>query len=82
MPMYGGKLSTNFQSNIFNGSDLMVLFNWDWSCLINKYSLTRSLNLLESEARISKWSKSIKQLHSSRWSDIADCLSLFERLFS
>ena len=28
------------------------------------------------EARISKWSKSIEQLHSSRWSDTADYLSL------
>ena len=42
------------QSNNFNGNDLMVLFNWGWSCLINKLSLIRSLNLLASEAKISK----------------------------
>ena len=68
-----------FQSNSFNGNDLMVLFNWGWSRLINKLSLIRSLNLFASEARISKWSKSIEQLHSSRWSDIADCLTLLRR---
>ena len=28
-----------FQSNSFNRNDLMVLFNWGWSCLINKLSL-------------------------------------------
>ena len=27
-----------FQSNSFNGNDLMVLFNWGWSRLINKLS--------------------------------------------
>ena len=43
-----------FQSNSFNGDDLMVLFKWDWSRLINKLSLIRSLNLFASEARISK----------------------------
>ena len=63
-----------FQSN--NGNDLMILFNWDWSRLINKLYLIRSLNLLVSEASISKWSKSIEQLHSSRWSGTADCLTL------
>ena len=56
-----------------------VLFNWGWSCLINKISLIRSLNLFASEARISKWSKFIKQLHSSRWSNTADCLRLLRR---
>ena len=64
-----------FQSNSFNENDVMVLFNWGWSCLINKLSVIRSLNLFASEARISKWSKSIEQLHSSRWSDTADCLT-------
>ena len=34
-----------FQSNSFNGNDLMVLFNWRWSRLINKHSLIRNLNL-------------------------------------
>ena len=53
----------------------MVLFNWGWSRLINKLSLIRSLNLFASEARILKWSKSIEQLYSSRWSDTADCLT-------
>ena len=43
-----------FQSNSFTGNDLMVLFNWDWSRLINKLSLIRCLNLFVSEARISK----------------------------
>ena len=43
-----------FQSNSFNGNDLMVLFNWDWSRLINKLSLIKSLNLFASEARIAK----------------------------
>ena len=31
------------QSKSFNGNDLMVLFNWGWSRLINKLSLIRSL---------------------------------------
>ena len=65
-----------FQSNSFNGNDLMVLFKWGWSLLINKLSLTRSLKLLASVASISKWSKPIKQLHSTRWSDTVDCLTL------
>ena len=43
-----------FQSNTFNENDLMVLFSWGWSRVINKLSLIRSLNLLASEARISK----------------------------
>ena len=43
-----------FQSNSFNGNDLMVLFKWGWSLLINKLSLTRSLKLLASVASISK----------------------------
>ena len=34
-----------FQSNSFIGNDLMVLFNWGWSRLINKTSLIRNLNL-------------------------------------
>ena len=63
------------QSKNFNGNDLMVLFNWGWWRLTNKLSLIISLNLFASEARISKWSKSIKQLHSSRWSDTANCLT-------
>ena len=63
------------QSKSFNRNDLMFLLNWGWSRLINKLSLIRSLNLFASKARISKWSKSIKQLHSSRWSDTADCLT-------
>ena len=63
------------QSKSFNGNDLMVLFNWGWSRLINKLSLMRSLNLFVSEARISKWSKSIEQLHSNRWSDTAGSLT-------
>ena len=37
-----------FQSNSFNGNDLMVLFNWGWSRLINKLSLIRSLNMFVS----------------------------------
>ena len=69
------------QSKSFNGNDLMVLFNWGWSRLINKLSLIRSLNLFASEGRITitKWSKSIEQLHSSRWSDTADCLTHLRR---
>ena len=35
------------QSNSFNGNDLMVLFKWGWSRLINKSSLRRSLNLFQ-----------------------------------
>ena len=68
-----------FRSNSFNRNDLMVLFSWDWSRLINKLSLIGSLNLLASKARISKWSKSIEHLHSSRWSDTADFLTLLRR---
>ena len=40
-----------FQSDSFNGNDLMVLFNRVWSRLIYKLSLIRSLNLFASEAR-------------------------------
>ena len=57
----------------------MVLFNWGWSRLINKLSLIRRLNLFALEARISKWSKSIEQLHSSSWSATADCLTHLRR---
>ena len=57
----------------------MVLFNWGWSRLINKLFLIRSLNLFLSEARISKLSKSMEQLHSSRCSDTADCLTYLRR---
>ena len=57
----------------------MVLFTWGWSRLIHKRSLIRSLNLFVPETRISKWSKSIKQLHSSRWSGTADCLTHLRR---
>ena len=42
-----------FQSSIFNGNDLMVLFDWCWSRLINKLSLIRRLNLFASKAKIS-----------------------------
>ena len=41
-----------FQSNSFNGNDLMVLFNWGWSRLTNKLTSIRSLNLFASEANI------------------------------
>ena len=71
-----------FQSNSFNGNDLMVLFNYGWSRLTSNLSLMKSLNLFASEARISKWlsiEKSIEQLHSSSLSDIADCLTLLRR---
>ena len=67
------------QSKSFNGNDLMILFSWSWSRLINKLSLIKSLNLFASEARISKLSKSMEQLHSSRWSDTADCLTHLRR---
>ena len=43
-----------FQSNSFKGNYLMVLFNWGWLRLINKFSLIRSLNLFTPETRISK----------------------------
>ena len=43
-----------FQSNSFKGNDLMVLFKWGWSCLINKLSLIKSLNLFVSETEILK----------------------------
>ena len=43
-----------FQSNISNENDLIILFNWGWSSLINKLSLIGSLNFFTSEARISK----------------------------
>ena len=40
-----------FQSNSFNGNDLMALFNWAGHGLINKLFRIRSLNLFASEAR-------------------------------
>ena len=43
-----------FQSNISNENDLIILFNWGWSTLINKLSLIGSLIFFTSEARISK----------------------------
>ena len=62
------------QWNSFNRKDLMVLFDWDWSCLINKLSLKRSLNMYQ---RLEyQNNQSIEQLHSSWWSDTADCLTL------
>ena len=64
------------QSNKFNRNDFKVLINYGWSALISKLSL-RSLNLFVSEARISKWSKSIEQL---RWGlGTANCLALARR---
>ena len=54
MPIYVEIYLEMFQSNSFNGNDLMVLFNWGWSLLINKLSLKKSMNLVESETRISK----------------------------
>ena len=65
------------QLNSFNRNYLMVLFNCGWSPLINKLSLIRSLNLFASKPKISKWSKSIKQLF--RWSDTAGSLTLWKR---
>ena len=70
------------QLNSLNGNDLTVLFNWCWSPLINKLFLIRSLKLFASEARTSNWSRFIKQLHSSRWSDTTACLNLFKMLSS
>ena len=64
------------QSSNFNGNDLMVLFSWGSSHLINKLSLISSLNSFASEVKISVWLNSIEQLHSSRWLDIADFLTL------
>ena len=57
----------------------MVLFSWGRSRLINKLFLIRSLNLLPSDARRSKRSKSIEQLHSGKWSDTVDYLTLLRR---
>ena len=77
MPTRTKSINEGLSQKFFNGNDLMVLFNWGLSRLINKLSLIRSLNLFPSEARISKRSKSIDQLHSSRWSDTADYLRRF-----
>ena len=63
-----------------NSFDLIVLFNWGWSRFMNKRSLIRSLNLFASEAKISKWSKSIEQLHSIKWADTADTICLIIHL--
>ena len=41
------------QSSSFNKNELMVLFNWDWSRLIDKRYLIRSLNLFASDSRVS-----------------------------
>ena len=64
------------QSNSSSGNDLTVLFDCDWSRFMNKLILIRSLNWFASKASISKWSKSIEQLHSSELSDTTDCLTL------
>ena len=71
--LHGRNLSTKF--SVKNFLTEMTWRLWGWSRLINKISLLRSLNLFALEARILKWSKSIEQLHSSRWWDTADCLT-------
>ena len=73
MPEHSG-----IKSNSSSGNDQMVLFDWDWSRFMNKFSLIRSLNLFSSEARKSKWSKYIEQLLSSECPDSADCLTLLK----
>ena len=40
-----------YQSNSFNGNDLMILLNWGWSCLLNKFLLIRSLNFFASDTK-------------------------------
>ena len=80
MLMDGNNYQQIFQTNNFNGNDLMVFFNWGWSGLISKLSLIRSLNLLASEGRIWKWSKSIEQLYSRKWSDTAYCVTLSKHI--
>ena len=47
------------------------------SHFIKRLSLRSNLNLLDSAAKISKLSKFMVQLHSNRWSDIADWLMFF-----
>ena len=69
-----------FQTNSFNGNDLMAFFNWGWSGLISKLSLIRGLNLLATEGRIWKWSKSTEQLYSRKWSDTAYCVTLSKHI--
>ena len=53
-----------FQSHSFNRIDLVVLFNWGWSRLINKLSLIKGLVMFATETGIIKGSKSIEQLNS------------------
>ena len=58
-------------------------------CMVEIYQQTLQSNsfkgndlmvlVLTSETRISKWSKYTEQLHSSRWSNNADCLTLLRR---
>ena len=46
---------------------------------MKRLSLRSNLNLFDSVAEISKSSKFIVQLHCNRWSDIADCITVFRR---
>ena len=65
--LHGPNLSTKVSVKKIKRKWLDGFVQLGWSRLINKLSLKRSLNLFLPEARISKWSKSIEQLHSSRW---------------
>ena len=42
-----------FQSNNFNGIDMMVLFNWDWTHLSNKLSLTLNVPISDRVKKLS-----------------------------
>ena len=57
-----------FQSNSFNGIDLMVLFNWDWTHLSNKLSLTLNVPIPD---RVKKLNLNF-YFHASLW-----CLKRF-----
>ena len=57
----------------------MVLFKVGISHFINKFPYRSNLNLLQPVAKMLKSSKFKAQLHSNRWSDIADCLTFLRR---
>ena len=71
---YNSIIKYGKESNSFKGNNLTVQFKTGLLCLIsNKHNKpVRSLKLLVSEAKISKWSKLIVQLHYNRWSENAD----------
>ena len=70
----------SFLLNSSKGNNSTVQLKIGLSGLISKLSFTKRLKLLVSEAKISRWSESIVQLHCSRWSETTGYFTLLTRL--